>query len=300
MVGYLALFVALTATAWAAPKITSKQIGKNAVKAKHIADGQVGSLEVTDNALTGTDIDESTLDGLTGDGNTTYSASSPLTVTGTTFGLQDCPADQVLKRNTVGTSWACAPDIDTNSGGTVTSVGTSGGLTGGPITDAGTVSIVDGGVNSAKLGSKAVAGDEIGAVPAVQAFGTLVDVPNNMATAVPLSGEVFDTSNMHAPAALAFSPSQAGIYEITVETDWTQGAASVPIGNRTTQVIKNGFIPLATVGMGEVGSPLVSHGVTVLAQLGIADDVRFEVFRSSSGADPDASVTASMHLVSNP
>ena len=214
MVGYLALFVALTATAWAAPKITSKQIGKNAVKAKHIADGQVGSLEVTDNALTGTDIDESTLDGLAGDGNTTYSASSPLTVTGTTFGLQDCPADQVLKRNTVGTSWACAPDIDTNSGGTVTSVGTSGGLTGGPITDAGTVSIVDGGVNSAKLGSKAVAGDEIGAVPAVQAFGTLVDVPNNMSDRRPPVRRGFRRPRTCTRRPrYAFSPSQAGIYE---------------------------------------------------------------------------------------
>lgn len=82
LVAYLALFVALgTGTAYAANQITSQDIARNAVKAKHIKDGQVrgaelaanavnaakvadGSLgggDVADNGLTGADIDESTL-----------------------------------------------------------------------------------------------------------------------------------------------------------------------------------------------------------------------------------------------
>jgi hypothetical protein len=139
LVGYLALFVALSATAWAAPKITSKQIAKNAIKAKHITDGQVGSAEITDNGLTGTDIDESTLKELPG--GATYSAAGPLTLNGTTFGLQDCAANQVLKRTGGDTAWSCSTDVDTNSGGTVTSVSAGNGLAGGPITTTGSLAL---------------------------------------------------------------------------------------------------------------------------------------------------------------
>ena len=61
VVGYVAVFIALSGTAFAVEKIGSKEIAKNAVKAKHIKDGQVSSAEVADNGLTGTDINEGTL-----------------------------------------------------------------------------------------------------------------------------------------------------------------------------------------------------------------------------------------------
>lgn len=62
VVGYLALFVALGGTtAWAADKITSKDIAKNAVLSRHIKNGQVKSADVQDNGLTGTDVNEATL-----------------------------------------------------------------------------------------------------------------------------------------------------------------------------------------------------------------------------------------------
>jgi hypothetical protein len=51
--------------------------------------------------------------------------------------LITCTANQVLKWN--GSAWGCA--ADTNSGGTVTQVNTSTGLTGGPITTAGSLSL---------------------------------------------------------------------------------------------------------------------------------------------------------------
>jgi len=72
VVAYLALFVALcTGSAYAADQITSKDIARNAVKAKHIKDGQVRGAElgaaavsgdkVADDSLTGADIDEASL-----------------------------------------------------------------------------------------------------------------------------------------------------------------------------------------------------------------------------------------------
>jgi hypothetical protein len=66
VVGYLALFVTLSGTAWAVDKVGSREIAKNAVKAKHIKDGQVRSAEVADDGLTGEDIAESTLEGIGG------------------------------------------------------------------------------------------------------------------------------------------------------------------------------------------------------------------------------------------
>lgn len=74
VVGYLALFVALSATAWAAPKITSKEIGKNAVRSKQVksnavkaaelAPGSVDGSKVAGDSLGGDEILESSLRGL--------------------------------------------------------------------------------------------------------------------------------------------------------------------------------------------------------------------------------------------
>ncbi len=62
-----------------------------------------------------------------------------------TIGLKTCSSNQVLQYN--GTTWTCA-SVGT---GTVTSVGTGAGLTGGPITGSGSLSIATGGVSNAML-----------------------------------------------------------------------------------------------------------------------------------------------------
>ncbi len=54
-IGYLALFVALSGSAYAAG------LANNSVKSRHIVNGQVKSPDVKNNGLTGVDIDENTL-----------------------------------------------------------------------------------------------------------------------------------------------------------------------------------------------------------------------------------------------
>lgn len=72
VVAYMALLVALGGTAYAAEKIGSGDIKRNAVKSKHVGKGQVKSSDikdgkgvksddVKDDGLTGADVDESTL-----------------------------------------------------------------------------------------------------------------------------------------------------------------------------------------------------------------------------------------------
>lgn len=68
---------------------------------------------------------------------------------------QGCGAGAVAKSNGANT-WACAADVDTNSGGTVTSVSTGAGLTGGPITLSGTIAVAPGGIGNAQLANGAV------------------------------------------------------------------------------------------------------------------------------------------------
>jgi hypothetical protein len=64
-----------------------------------------------------------------------------------------CAANQILKYT--GSAWACAADA--TAAGTVTSVATGTGLTGGPITASGTVSIANLGVGNTQLADNAVA-----------------------------------------------------------------------------------------------------------------------------------------------
>lgn len=100
---------------------------------------------------------------VTGDnwGNQTVTTAPALTGNGTSgnplgIAQQGAAAGQVLKWN--GTAWAPAndtdTDTDTNSGGTVTEIATGTGLTGGPITGSGTISLANTAVTPGVYGSK--------------------------------------------------------------------------------------------------------------------------------------------------
>jgi hypothetical protein len=69
-----------------------------------------------------------------------------------TIGLKTCNANQVLQYS--GTAWGCAT-LGTGTG-TVTSVGSGAGLTGGPITTSGTLSIANAGVTNAMLANSKI------------------------------------------------------------------------------------------------------------------------------------------------
>jgi hypothetical protein len=82
----------------------------------------------------------------------TVTANSPLNGGGAVslggsarLGLKSCAANQILQF--ISGAWACANAAT----GTVTSVGSGAGLTGGPITGSGTLSIATGGVSNAML-----------------------------------------------------------------------------------------------------------------------------------------------------
>lgn len=76
--------------------------------------------------------------------STTSTTSANSGLEATTDGLRlvgGCSNGQVLKWNATSTVWECSADTDTSSGGTVTSVDSGAGLTGGPITASGTLAV---------------------------------------------------------------------------------------------------------------------------------------------------------------
>jgi len=68
--------------------------------------------------------------------------------------LGNCPAGSSIRQIDATGNVVC--QVDTNSGGTVVNVGTGSGLTGGPITATGTISIATGGVTSTHIADGAV------------------------------------------------------------------------------------------------------------------------------------------------
>jgi hypothetical protein len=109
-----------------------------------------GTLSIANGGITNTMLQNPSLTvtangPLNGGGNVALGSSVSL-------GLAGCASNQILKWN--GSAWACS--ADSNSGGTVTSVGSGGGLTGGPITTTGALSIANGGVTNTMLQNSAL------------------------------------------------------------------------------------------------------------------------------------------------
>ncbi|MBI3319307.1 MAG: hypothetical protein HYZ89_01795 [Candidatus Omnitrophica bacterium] len=91
--------------------------------------------------------------------------------------LRTCTDSQLLKWNATTTAWACASDLDTNAGGTITGVTAGNGLTGGGTTGAVTLDVGAGtglvvaadtvSVDVGTTANKIVQLDATGALPAV-------------------------------------------------------------------------------------------------------------------------------------
>lgn len=152
--------------------IDGSTIGINGSNQVSLANNAVTSAKIADLTITAADL----ADGSVTDVKVASLSPAKLTSASASTG-------QVLKWN--GTAWT--PQADAGGSGTVTQINTSAGLTGGPITNTGTISIAPLGITTAMLDNNSVTGTKIlnGAVDsddiADGAIGT-IDLANNSVT----------------------------------------------------------------------------------------------------------------------
>ena len=132
--------------------VTTPKLANLAVSTPKLVDGAVTSAKIADGGIATADL---------AGGAVTSAVIADGTVALADLGQNGCTPGQILKWN--GAAWACAADVDTNSGGAVTSVATGAGLTGGPITATGTVAVASGGITTALLADGAVTSPKVAA-----------------------------------------------------------------------------------------------------------------------------------------
>jgi hypothetical protein len=154
-----------------------------------------------------------------------------------TIGLKPCTANQVLEYS--GTVWNCVAAAT----GTVTSVGSGAGLTGGPITGSGSLSIASGGVTNAMLQHDSVtvtAGTDLTGGGTATLGGTAVTLNLNTAAVPTLAASNTFTSNQTISG-----PSSA----VSLDVNSSGG-----IGDPQVELIQNNTTDFARLRLTDSGS----------------------------------------------
>ena len=167
---------AIAAVDLATNSVSASKIASNAVVEAKILNGAVTTNKVADGAITSTKIADDTIV------NADINASAAIDGSKLDVELNDLSnvsvvspsLNEFLKWN--GTNWV--PGVVSGSG-TVTSVASGTGLTGGPITTGGTISVADGGIDTTQLANDAVDASKL-ADTAVTAgsYGSSTSIPS--------------------------------------------------------------------------------------------------------------------------
>ena len=172
--------------------------------------------------------------------------------TGTLGGLS-CSEGEIAKLSSG--VWTCAADADTNSGGTVTSVATGTGLTGGPITASGTISV------TVPLG---LSGSDPYEIVSAVNTGTGPGVYGETSATTDSAGIVGEATSVIGQVAgvagTGYSPDGAGVYGSSQATTGGIGVFGEAQGT-TGQSMGVRGVSASTAGYGVYGLASESQGV---------------------------------------
>ncbi|MBK8069108.1 MAG: hypothetical protein IPK27_16220 [Rhodanobacteraceae bacterium] len=136
-------------------------VSPNAITSASIADASVNGVDIQDGTISGTDVQDGTIN------SADVADGSILALDVDTTSLQarvnnSCPSGTAIRAIGQGGAVTCET-IPAGGAGTVTSVASGAGLTGGPITTSGTLSIATGGVTSAMIADGSVGNADLSA-----------------------------------------------------------------------------------------------------------------------------------------